>query len=462
MTYQDAVASLDTFVNYERQHAAEAMRQVKLDRMRRLCQRLGDPQRRFRSVLVAGTNGKGSICAMLYSMLRESTLRVGLYTSPHVEHLRERIRMWSRGPRPDERAHGDDWIPEADFAAVIESLMPSLEAMHAQSSEGPPTYFEVMTAAAFVYFSRRKVDVAVIEVGLGGRSDATNVVEQAVSVFGPIDLDHVDVLGADAAAIAAEKAGIIKPRQLVISAPQQPDVLTVLQASCEAQGVPLLVVGRDITVRINEHDLDGLQVSVTSLRGIYESLDIPLIGRHQAENAAAAVCALEALSSTGVPRAMVEQGLARVEWPGRLEAVHESPLVLMDGGHNPHAVEALRQALEEFGVGRRIHLLIGVSSDKPVEAIGRRLGGLSVSATCTASRHPRALSPTALAKRLAPFCADVHVMSDPIDAYTYLLNAASPEEIIVVMGSLFLVGELRAALRQSHVRPRRRPATATP
>jgi len=458
VTYQDAVAYLDSFVNYERQHAAEAMRGVSLDRMRQLCQRLGDPQRRFRSVLVAGTNGKGSICAMLYSMLRESPLRVGLYVSPHVEHLRERIRVWADGPRSGERAHGDDWISAADFAAAIEQLMPALEAMRAQSPEDPPTYFEAITAAAFVYFSQQRVSLAVVEVGLGGRLDATNVVEQAVSVFGPIDLDHSDVLGADAPAIAAEKAGIIKPQQIVVTAPQSPDVLSVLQAACDAQGVPLLLVGRDATARVEAHDLDGLQASVTGLRGIYESLEIPLIGRHQAENAAAAVCALEALSNAGVPHAMVERGLARIDWPGRLEAVHESPLVLMDGGHNPHAAEALRQTLEEFCPRRRIHLLIGVSADKPVEEIGKRLAGLSASATCTASRHPRALSPTALAKRLAPFCADVHVMSDPIDAYTYLLNAVSPEDVIVVMGSLFLVGQLRAALRQSHVRPPRRAA----
>jgi dihydrofolate synthase/folylpolyglutamate synthase len=201
-------------------------------------------------------------------------------------------------------------------------------------------------------------------------------------------------------------------------------------------------------------------VTVTGLRGIYEALELPLVGRHQAFNATLAVGALEALSGTGVPHSLVERGLARVEWPGRIEVVSDAPLVLMDGAHNPHAAAALREALLELCQGRRIHLLVGMSSDKSPEGLGGLLGDLSVSTTCTRSRHPRALDPVELARRLSPFCPDTHVMSDPADAYTYLLNAVSPQDVIVVTGSLFLVGELRAALRQSHVRPRRALAQA--
>lgn len=455
MTYQDAVDYLATFVNFERRPQPNAMRQIRLTRMQELCRRLGDPHRRFRSILVAGTNGKGSICAMLYSMLREGRLRAGLYTSPHLESLRERIRVCA----PEQRlyGHGDDWIGEEPFAAVLEEMRPVLESMRVDWAEGAPTYFEVMTAAALLYFQQQRVDVAVLEIGLGGRLDATNIAEQAVSVIGPIDVDHADVLGHDPATIAREKAGIIKPGQTVISAPQHEDVLSVLRAACEEQGVPLVVCGEDLTVRVDGHQVtSGLSCTVTGLRGIYEGLSLPLLGRHQAQNAAVAIGALESLSRQGIPHTMVQEGLKRVVCPGRFELIQKSPFVILDGGHNPQAAGALRQTLEELFAGRHVHLLIGMSSDKSVEGVVERLAGLPLSATCTMSRHPRALDPVALAKRLEPYCADVHVMSDPADAYTYLVNAAAPSDVVVVAGSFFLVGELRLALRRSHIAVRRK------
>lgn len=476
MTYQEAIEYLDTFVNYEQRRDSKAMREVKLERMRHLCQRLGDPQRRFRSIVVTGTNGKGSVCAMLYAMLRESELRVGLYTSPHLEHVRERIRLWTpEAARPIssvdsamdaetvswlECSYGADWIQENELCAIVEQLQPSLEQMRYEDSEHPPTYFEALTAIAFLYFNQRQVDVAILEVGMGGRLDATNVVEQAVSIVTPIDLDHTEILGTTPEQIAAEKAGIIKPHQTVISGGQSAAVLQVLREACETPGDPLYVFGEDFTASIHRHDLEGLQVSITGLRGIYESLTIPLIGRHQAQNAALAIAAFEALSDFGIPYQLVERGLTQVEWFGRLELVHDAPLVLMDGAHNPQAASVLADTLKELCQGRKIHLLTGVSSDKSVEEIGKQLGPLVISATCTKSRQPRALEPTTLAKRLAPFCPDVHVMSDAADAYTYLLNAVSPQDAIVVTGSLFLVGELRAAIRRSHVKSRR-PITTT-
>lgn len=461
MTYEQAVAYLETFVNYEHTAGQTAMRQMTLDRMRRLCQRLGDPQRSFRSVLVTGTNGKGSICAMLYSMLRETPLHVGLYTSPHLEHLRERIRVWAGGPVPGARAHADDWIEAAAFAALVEQLKPILEGLRRSDPDGSPTYFEVLTALAFLYFRQRQVEVAVLEVGLGGRLDATNIVQQAVSVLGPIAEDHVDVLGADRALIAREKGGIIKPHQVVLTAPQAGVADDVLAGLCEQEGVPRLICGRDLTVSIHRHELSGLDVTVTGVRGLYESLTIPLVGRHQAQNAALAIGALEALSPTGIPHTVVERGLAHVAWPGRAEVVQEQPLVLMDGAHNAHAAAALRETLVELLDGRRIHLLIGMSVDKSVESVGEILGTLAISATCTRSRHPRAMDPTLLAKRLAAFCPDVHVMSDAADAYTYLLNAVAASDAIVVTGSLYLVGELRAALRRASARAGRAVAVTS-
>lgn len=454
MTYGEAVTYLESLANYEIRRDPAAMRSRQLSTMERLCRRLGDPHRRFRSIVVAGTNGKGSICAMLYAMLRQTPMPVGLYTSPHLDHLRERIRVSDGSSKPSAET---DWISEEAFAATIERIHSILEELRRGPPEEIPTYFEALTAAAFVYFAERGVEVAVLEVGLGGRLDATNVVEQAVSVIGPIGVDHAEILGKDPAAIAREKAGIIKSAQAVISAPQREDVTEVLRVFCDAHGVPLVRCGDEVTVGIQRHDFDGLQLSITGLRGIYESLELPLIGRHQAQNAAVAVAALEALSTTGIPHALVRDGLARVEWPGRIEVVNESPLILLDGAHNPQAMAALCDTITELCPGRAIHLLIGMSSDKEVEAVGQVLEKLSVSVTCTKSAHPRALDPIVLAQRLAPFCFDVHVMSDPVDAYTYLLNAIPSDDVIVVTGSLFLIGQLRAALQHAHVRPRRSP-----
>lgn len=460
--YQDALERLEALTNYERTHQPGAMRAVRLERMRRLCQRLGDPQRGFRSIVVTGTNGKGSICAMLYSMLRESPLRTGLYTSPHLEHPRERIRVWTSGPDAGERVHADDWVPEGEFAAAMQQLQPALEAMRRDAPEQPPTYFEAVTALAFLVFRQRRVELAILEVGLGGRLDATNVVDQAVSIIGPVDLDHTDVLGDDPVAIAKEKAGIIKPGQTVLSARQTPEVTAVLRQACEAHGALFAQVGQGLSAEIWHHDQDGLQLTVAGLRGGYEGIELPLIGRHQADNAALAIAGLEACSAIGVPHALVERGLARVEWPGRLELVNEAPVVLMDGAHNPHAARALRETLAELFPGREVFLLVGLSSDKQTEALGQLWGGLAISVTCTKSRHPRALDPVQLAQRIAPFCRDVHVMSDPADAFTYLLNAVPPASVMVVTGSLFLVGELRAAIRQSHIWPKRTRRTFAP
>ena len=441
MTYEHALAYLESFVNFERWHAPVAMRGVKLTRMRKLLKRLGHPQRRYRSIVVTGTNGKGSICAMLYAMLRQSQLRVGLYTSPHLQQVRERIRV-------------EEWIPESVMVDIIQQMAPVLDDLRRQGLEQTPTYFEVLTAIALVYFNQQQVDVAVLEVGMGGRLDATNAVDHTLSVFGPINLDHTDVLGNDMTSIAMEKSGIIRGGQTVISATQPAEVADVLRSVCDAHEVPLIASGNQVSVEILRHSAHGLVVSLQTPRGRYESVSIPLVGRHQAENAAVAVAALEALSPEGLPYDIVAEGLARVEWPGRLQVVQEEPTVIFDGGHNPHAAETLRATIRELFPDKIVHLLLGISSDKLIDGVAKPLGKLAGSVTCTNSRHPRALDPDVLARAMAPYCADVHVMSDPIDAYTYVLNSVSPKDVIVVTGSFFLVGTLLAAVQRGSLQRR--------
>ncbi len=449
MTYAEATAYLESLVNFEHRHQPQAMRAVRLERMAWLCRRLGEPQRRFRTLLVAGTNGKGSICAMLYAMLRTASRCVGLYTSPHLVDPRERIRIAA------DPEGGADWLTEEEFATLVSECRPVFETLGREDPGGRPTYFEAMTTLALLAFARRPVEFAVLEVGLGGRLDATNVVEPSVAVFGSIGLDHAEVLGDDPARIAVEKAGIIKPRQTVISVPQQPEVAQVIRKACAAQHVPCWMAGEDFSARIVSHTPGGLEVSLTGLRGLYEHVEIPLLGRHQADNAAAAVAALEALAVGGIPHGIVARGLAQTAWPGRIELVSDAPVVILDGAHNPPAARALRSTVEELWPGRPVHLVLGMSADKPAEALGRILGSWAASVTCTQSRHPRALGAQELAERLAGCAASLRVIREPVDAHTYLLNTVSANEIIVVTGSLFVVGELRAALERDGIEWRR-------
>jgi len=463
MLYRDALAYLDTFTNYERTHQAEAMRAVRPERMLRLCERLGHPQHRFRSILVAGTNGKGSICAMTYAILRAANLRVGLYTSPHVEDLRERIRVSDRGgtilaaeevsaaaglPTP-----ASDWIGQREFATLVKRVQPVVEALRREFPDDPLTYFEVLTALAWLQFVQHGVEVAVLEVGLGGRLDATNVVDPAVTVIGPIGLDHTDVLGTELAAIAREKAGIIKSG-VTLTAPQAPEVLALLRETAAARGGRLLECGRDFSAQVTAHTPHGLVLTLHGVRGRYEGTQVSLLGRHQADNAALAVAAVESLSETGVPYSAVQVGLSQVQWPGRLEVVHDAPFTVLDGAHNPPAAQALRTALEELWPGRRMHLLIGMSNDKDIQAAARILGPVAASVICATSGHPRACAPERLQEQFAPY-TQVTAIADPIDALMYLFNVIDPQDVVVVTGSLFLVGAVRAALRRAQPQMRK-------
>ncbi len=449
MTYADAIAYLESLTNYEQVHQPDAMREVTLERLRLLCELLGHPERQFRSILVAGTNGKGSISAMIYEVLRQAGCRVGLYTSPHLEHLRERFRVST------DRARRSEEITQAEFASLVAQLRPPVEAVNRSTSGQRLTYFEVLTALAFLHFARRGVDLVVAEVGLGGRLDATNVLEPIVSVLAPIGLDHTDVLGTDIMAIAKEKAGILRPGRVVISAAQQPAVSWLFRELAAAQACRLIELGMEVTVEILQHTPEGLVVTIRSPRGAYEQVLVPLLGRHQAENAALAVAAVEVLSERGLPHSAVRKGLAEVRWPGRLEIISQRPIVVLDGAHNLAAAETLGRALTELWPGRARHLLIGMSKDKATDAVAAALGPLASSVTCVQSRHPRACDARQLAAQFAPHAAIIHIIPDAADAYTYLINTVPPEEMIVVTGSLFLVGELRGMTRQAHLMTRR-------
>lgn len=444
MTYDDALTYLDSLKNFERQHDAQAMQAVRLERMRLLCERLGNPQQLFRSILVGGTNGKGSICAMLYAILRAAGFRVGLYTSPHLYDVRERIRISGSVSAGD--GGEPDWISREELARQAERLREAIQDGEGAWPEGPPTYFEAMTAIALLHFARRRAQWAILEVGLGGRLDATNVVDPAVSVLGPVGFDHTDVLGETLLSIASEKAGIFRPGRAVISAAQEGAVSALFRRLTNERVVEY---GRGFHAEILSHNADGLEVNIRGLRGRYDRVRLPLIGRHQAQNAAVSIAVIETIAGDGIPHEPVRAGFASVRWPGRVEVIRRQPWIVLDGAHNPQAAQTLRAAVEDIWPGVRTHLLVGMSHDKPIRAVGDILAPLAASVICTRSRHQRACDAQRLAAEFAPSHRSVAVIPDSDDAMTYALNTVPPDGLILVTGSLFLVGEMRIALEQA-------------
>jgi len=289
-----------------------------LERTEALLHELGDPQDLFQGVLVAGTNGKGSVCAMVASVLQAAGYRVGLMPKPHLISYTERIQV-------DQRP-----IREDDFAALLTELQPAINRVAADL--GPPTEFEILTSAALYYFARAGIDLLVCEVGLGGRLDSTNVLDLGVSVITNIALDHTQYLGSTLEAIASEKAGILKPDSIAITG-AQPPALAVIEAKADDQRIPLERLGQEIEVSAVDKEWAGVQATITTPVGTYRDLRIPLLGIYQADNAALAVASIDALRSRGwdISNGALRDGLARTRWPGRLEVIDRDPIVLVDG-----------------------------------------------------------------------------------------------------------------------------------
>ncbi|HUX66639.1 MAG TPA: cyanophycin synthetase [Terriglobales bacterium] len=396
-------------------------RKFDLDAIRVLLAELGEPQRAFPSVHIAGTNGKGSVAALIAAAARAAGWRTGLYTSPHLQRLSERIQI-----------AGAEIGPEA-LAAATTRVRDAVERLLAQGRlPYPPAFFEVVTAVGFVAFAAAGVDLGVIEVGLGGRLDATNVLLPRIAVITPIGLDHEQYLGSTLAAIAGEKAGILKPGiAAAVCSPQAPEALAVIRAHARRAGVPL--------AEVSAADAEAAPAT-------------PLPGRHQRENAAVAAraCALLDQHGLALPPDAVARGFAAVRWPGRLETICADPEVILDGAHNPLAARALAAFLDDQrAAGHPAPVLIyGSMRDKAVEEICELLFPRAQAVVLTAPRQPRALAPAALAQACGPLAARHEVAPDYPAAFAAarrLARGASGEAAapIFVTGSLYLVGEAR-------------------
>ncbi|HVS07229.1 MAG TPA: folylpolyglutamate synthase/dihydrofolate synthase family protein [Candidatus Dormibacteraeota bacterium] len=400
-----------------------------LERTEALLHALGAPQDLFQGVLVAGTNGKGSVCAMVSSILQAAGYRVGLMPKPHLVSYTERIQV-------DQRP-----IAEADFAALLTELQPAINKVAAEL--GPPTEFEILTSAAFYYFARAGIDLLVCEVGLGGRLDSTNVLDLGVNVITNIALDHTQHLGSTLEAIAAEKAGILKPDSIAITG-AQPPALAVIEAKARDQRIPLLRLGQEIGVSPIDKDWAGVEATITTPRGTYRDLRIPLLGIYQADNAALAVASIDALRSRGwdISDGALRDGLARTRWPGRLEVIDRDPIVLVDGAHNPAGLERSLEAVQKLAKSRPLVIVFGAMRDKDLSSMLALLHRVNAPVIFSRIDWHRAEAPSELAKR---FEGESETAESSAEALNRAREKAGRDGIVFVCGSLYLVGEVKSS-----------------
>ena len=389
-----------------------------LERIEGLLAALGHPEERYTLVQVGGTNGKGSIASMLAAILKADGRRVGLYTSPHLCSFRERIRVNAEPIASDAVVDGVD---------ALGTLIARFDA----------TMFEATTALALDHFAREAVDVAVLEVGLGGRRDATTVGRPAATVLGPIDFDHQEHLGHTLAAIAGEKAAIIRSG-VALSAAQAPEAAAVVLRRAEEARVPLLLEGRDLAVTVEARSLTGQRISLTGPDGKLIGLELPLLGVYQPPNALLAVATARVL---GAGEPAIRAGLARTRWPGRLEIVRRDPLMVLDGAHNPAGARALARSLREVFGGEPLTLVIGLSQDKDAPEILRTLVPLATRVVLTRASNPRAADPRGLLAALPPGAPPVQIAESATEALGMAMQ--SPQTpMVCVAGSLFLLGDV--------------------
>jgi len=439
MNYQQAIDYINSYTDYEKIGMPHDPAFYDLRRVDELLSLLGDPHKKAGSVHITGTNGKGSVAVMVAAALTAAGYGTGLYTSPHLHSWRERIRV------------DGELISEAELAQLVADLKPYVEAVNEKATYGQLTTFEFLTCMAFAYFGQKGVKFQVLEVGMGGKFDATSVITPLVAIITTIGLDHTDVLGSTVAEIAAEKCGIIKPDIPVVISPQPPEAAQVIRQTCAERGAKLLVVGKDIKWRSLGSDLDGQQLKVEGRKGNYE-LSIPILGEHQLINAATAVAALEVLADGGfdIPAPKIAGGFKQLAWPGRFQVLRRNPPVVVDGAHNIDAARSLKKALKQYFDFERAILVMGASDDKNIAGVVAELVPIFDRVIVTRSRHPRAMAPAPLAAEFTRHGLKALIAEDVPSALSQALAMAGKKELVCLAGSLFIVGEaLEAAAKLS-------------
>lgn len=425
MNYTDSIEYLNSFGRFGSKFG--------LERTEELLRLLGNPQENFKSVHVAGTNGKGSVTAMVSSMLQEAGFRTGMYISPHLDDFRERMQV------------DGEFISKDELFSILERVKPLISRVERKASH--PTFFEVTTAIAFKYFSERKVDYAVVEVGLGGRLDATNVITPEVSVITNIGFEHTDILGKTIGSIAYEKAGIIKEGIPVVTAERKREALEVFEKICRERNSKLIILGRDTSLKKLRCDLNGCLFDLKTQVRSYRKLKVPLLGEHQIENAALSILAAEQL---GIGERHIRSGLLKVKWPGRLEIIQRKPLLVMDSAHNPPAMRILRNSLKLFKYDKLI-LVVGVMKDKAIGDIIREIVPPADYVIINKPNLERAAEPEVIGNEAKGYEKPIKVVRDVKASVRYAKSIAGRNDMILVAGSIYMLSEARAKRRKERL-----------
>lgn len=436
MNYNESLEKLLSLTDLERVSGrGQHTRRYDLTRMRVLLDELGNPHLKTPTVHITGTKGKGSTAALISSVLSSQGYKPGLFTSPHLHTFRERIQF------------DGEPIARDEFSTLVEEIWPILTSINDDGSHGFITTFELLTAMAFLHFERKAAGFQIVEVGLGGSLDSTNLVQPQVCVFTSISLDHTAILGDTEEKIARDKSGIIKDGCVVVTSPQQTQVMNVIAQACQDHGAALVQSSEECTCTLSSTDLYGQNFDIVAPWGEF-SLRTPLLGAHQLENATTALVTLQVLNELGftVTRDSFARGFRSVQWPGRLEVLSEDPLLIIDGAHNPHSIGKLKDALYDYFQFRRVIYVLGFSSDKNISDMIQELPYANAEVIVTRSRHPRSAPVETLASEFSRLGVSVKQLDTVDEAIQYAMGFAQSDDLIAVTGSLFIVAEAREFL----------------
>lgn len=442
-SYEAALAFLYKAIDYEKligyQYNASTF---SLDRMEKLLAFVGNPQKGLPCIHITGTKGKGSTAIMIATILEHGGLTTGLFTSPHLVDLRERIQI-------DHQK-----ISESEFISILNELRPYIQYLRETELSTSPTFFEILTAVGMLHFKKKQIAMAVLEVGLGGRLDSTNVVIPQVSIITNIGFDHTAILGNTLPDIAYEKAGIIKQGVPVVSGVEDADALSVVEKICREKDAPLYLLGRNLWVEevqgFERNGTRGMICKIKTWRQTYGDIFLPLVGFHQAKNCALVLGALEVLRERGiitVDHKIIQKALTSLHCPARIEVVAKNPFILLDFAHTVDSMRFLKKALVENFKFRKLILILGLSQDKDLDNILKEIVAEANTIITTRSKNPRAATPADLSQRIENLCGKRSEKADNVQAAIIAAKQiASPEDLICITGSAYVAGEARQVL----------------
>jgi len=439
MNYKDTIEYIDSFINFEKIPRYQYASSFRLERMIAFLDELGNPHKGLNVIHVAGSKGKGSTCAIAAYILKEAGYKVGLYTSPHLMDSRERIRILNEGCGEN---NFEGMIKEEEINELIEEIGPVAEKFREHEEFGKISFFEVLTACAFLYFKQQRVDAAILETGMGGRLDATNVTASLVCGITNISLEHTDKLGDTLAKIAHEKAGIIKDESFVISASQEKETQDTIRKACKEKNAKLHEIGKDIKYSILRSDESGQIFNLETPGHSYKSLELNLIGAHQIENASVSIGMIEAIKEKfDIKENNIRDGLKKATWPGRLQIIRKNPNIVLDGAQNPASTSALISSIKRIFKYKELICVFGISSDKDIKGVIRILDAASDIIVLTEAKdNPRAENVSKLKEYFQSSRPGIQEIKDVDEALGKAMEIADHEDLILVTGSLFVVG----------------------